>query len=128
MNKEVHKYSSLLEFLLIRIRQYIFDRKYAIVSASAAAFLAYTFMFTNKIINWDEIRFLFGKGYTLSSGRWGLDLLSLILPNYSMPWFWGVITILVLILSICIWHFSLYVYQFILCDIVFICGIGSTVY
>lgn len=64
--------------------------------------LAYMFAFTNKLINHDEASQLFGKGATVTSGRWGLGVMDLIFPNVSMPWIYGVITILFITLSICL--------------------------
>mgnify|MGYP003295413253 CR=1 FL=1 len=34
-------------------------------------------------------------------GRWGLDILEYIFPNYSMPWIYGIITITLMAVSIC---------------------------
>lgn len=55
------------------------------LSAIAAGFLAHMFAFTNKLVNADEAATLFGKGASAVSGRWGLELVKLIFPDYSMP-------------------------------------------
>ena len=65
-------------------------------------FLAYTFAFTNKLINHDETSQLFGKGATVSSGRWGLSILDTIFPNVSMPWIYGILTIVFIAAAICL--------------------------
>jgi len=64
--------------------------------------LAYLFAFTNKLVNHDEVGQLFGKGATVSSGRWGLGALDILFPNVSMPWIYGVITLLLMAISICV--------------------------
>lgn len=64
--------------------------------------LAYTFAFTNKLLNHDETASLFSKGATVTSGRWGLGALDLIFPNVSMPWIYGVITVVLIAISICL--------------------------
>lgn len=64
--------------------------------------LAYGFAFTNKLINHDEAGALFTKGATVSSGRWGLGALDTIFPNYSMPWIYGILTILIMALAVCL--------------------------
>ncbi len=86
------------------VRLNAFCQKYraAIFVSLCTALLTYMFVLTNKIVNWDDAQFLFGKGYTLTSGRWGLDLLSWIFPDYSMPWLWGSVSILILTFSICL--------------------------
>ena len=69
MDKDI-KYS-FLEKLFNKISGYIKYYKVPIVSAIFTALMAYMFIFTNKIINWDDLQYLFGKGGTLTSGRWG---------------------------------------------------------
>lgn len=64
--------------------------------------LAYMFAFTNKLVNHDEVGQLFGKGATVSSGRWGLGALDSIFPNYSMPWIYGLLTLVFLALGVCL--------------------------
>lgn len=88
------------------------------ITASAAAFLqryripfcascflgllAYGFALTNKLVNHDEVSSLFTKGATVSSGRWGLGALDSIFPNFSMPWIYGLMTIVFIALSVCL--------------------------
>lgn len=64
--------------------------------------LAYLFAFTNKLLNHDEAHSLFIKGATVDSGRWGLGALDSIFPNISMPWIYGIITIVLISAAICI--------------------------
>lgn len=64
--------------------------------------LAYGYAFTNKLVNHDEVSALFTKGGTVTSGRWGLGALDSIFPNYSMPWIYGLITVLLIALSVCL--------------------------
>jgi len=60
------------------------------------------YVMTNKLLNHDETAQLFGKGVTLPSGRWGLDILSFILPDYSMPWIYGIISLILINVSACV--------------------------
>lgn len=62
--------------------------------------LAHGFAFTNKLVNHDEVASLFLKGATVESGRWGLGLLDSILPNYSMPWIYGIMSIALLAVAV----------------------------
>ena len=71
-------------------------------SAFFFGFLAHTFAFTNKLVNHDEVQSLFSKGGTVILGRWGLGALDSVFPNVSMPWIYGVITIFLLAVSVCI--------------------------
>lgn len=81
-----------------------FFRRYrtAFLSSLFFGFLAYGFVLTNKLINHDEVHSLFIKGATVVSGRWGLGFLDTIFPNYSMPWIYGLITIFLVAVGICV--------------------------
>ncbi len=72
------------------------------VSALAAGLAAYFFVFTNKLLNLDEIAGLFGKGESISSGRWALALTSYVFPDISMPWINGVLSLLMLTAAACL--------------------------
>ncbi len=63
---------------------------------------AHMFAFANKLVNADEIESLFGKGATVTSGRWGLEAVKLIFPDYSMPWLYGLVSLLLLAVSVCL--------------------------
>ena len=78
------------------------EYKIPFIAGIIIAFLAHMFMFTNKLVNHDDIFYLFEKGATSSSGRWGLDLISYIFPDYSMPWLYGVLSVVLIIISGCI--------------------------
>ncbi|MGN0978377.1 MAG: glucosyltransferase domain-containing protein [Faecousia sp.] len=78
------------------------ENKVPLLASVIVGMLAYVFAFTNKLVNHDEVFTLFFKGGTLGSGRWGLGLLDHIFPNYSMPWIYGVITIVLMAVSVCI--------------------------
>lgn len=78
------------------------ENKIPLLSSLVWGLLAYLFAFTNKLVNHDEVGQLFGKGATVSSGRWGLGALDSIFPNYSMPWIYGILTLLLIGLGICL--------------------------
>lgn len=64
--------------------------------------IAHGFAFANKLPGYDDIFSTFGKGATLMSGRWGLLLMEKVYPNQSMPWIYGLISIFLISVSICI--------------------------
>lgn len=72
------------------------------LSGLISGLLAHVFAFTNKFVNHDEVAFLFSKGATSSSGRWFLDALDIFLPNFSMPWIYGILTIVLISLAVCL--------------------------
>ena len=78
------------------------EYKAPFLSSLIAGFIAYGFFFTNKLIQQDDAAAMFAKGASLTSGRWGLDIMSLIYPDFSMPWVYGIITLVILSLSSCI--------------------------
>ena len=78
--------------------------RYALPAASClvSGLAAYLFVFTNKLVNLDEIAGLFSKGESISSGRWALALTSYIFPDLSMPWFNGMLSLLLLTAAVCL--------------------------
>ena len=78
------------------------ENKWAFLSALAFGLAAHMFAFTNKLMNADEVESLFGKGATVTSGRWGLEWVKLIFPDFSMPWLYGIISLILLALSACL--------------------------
>ena len=63
---------------------------------------AYGFCMLNKIPVGDDLVALFDKGVTTVSGRYGLELLRLVMPDASMPWVYGLMSILLLSLAVCV--------------------------
>lgn len=66
--------------------------------------LAYGFCMMNKIPVGDDLNplGLFGKGATTESGRYGLELLRLVMPDASMPWIYGLMSILLISAAVCV--------------------------
>lgn len=70
-------------------------------SSMTAGFAAHMVILTNKIPIDDDICNLFNKGETIS-GQYGLRLMSLILPDISMPWIYGLISLLLISAAVCV--------------------------
>lgn len=92
----------LLEQLLSKAILFLRSYRIPLISAILAGMLAHGFAFANKYINHDEVYNLFGKGATIDSGRWALGALDSILPNYSMPWIYGILTVCLIALAVCL--------------------------
>lgn len=90
-------FERLVYSLVKKYREY----KYPFITGLITGTLCYMYFFTNKLVQQDDIVSLFSKGSSLESGRWGLDILSLFLPDYSMPWINGVISVLLISVSAC---------------------------
>ena len=63
---------------------------------------AYGFCMLNKIPVGDDLVGLFSKGATTVSGRYGLELLRLVMPDVSMPWIYGLMSIVMLSAAVCV--------------------------
>ena len=74
----------------------------AFVSALGFGLAAHMFAFSNKLMNADEVESLFGKGATITSGRWGLEAIKFIFPDASMPWLYGMVSLILLAVSACL--------------------------
>ena len=92
----------LLEAAAARFGKLLKEYKVPAVAGMVIGLLAYMFAFTNKLVNHDEVFTLFFKGGSYSLGRWGLEILELIFPNYSMPWIYGILTIALITASCCV--------------------------
>lgn len=78
------------------------ESKLPFLSSMLFGLLAYVFTFTNKLVIHDDVCALFSKGATIDSGRWGLEILDRFFPNISMPWIYGIISIALIAIAICI--------------------------
>ncbi len=94
--------STPLERALLRFWNITARDRLSFAAAFVFGLLAHMFAFTNKLVNADEIESLFGKGATITSGRWGLEAVKLIFPDYSMPWLWGLVSLLCISAAVCL--------------------------
>ena len=78
------------------------ENRVPLLAAFSFGFLAHMFAFTNKLLNHDEVKSLFSKGGTVVLGRWGLGALDCLFPNVSMPWIYGLMTIALLAVAVCV--------------------------
>lgn len=76
--------------------------KIPLITSLVTGILAHCFAFVNKLVNIDDVGYIFSKGVTVSSGRWGLGFLKYIFPNISMPWIYGLITLVLISVSACV--------------------------
>jgi len=72
------------------------------VTSLAIGLAAHMTILTNKIPIDDDICNMFNKGATTVSGRYGLKLMSLIMPDVSMPWIYGLMSLLLICAAICV--------------------------
>ena len=93
---------SLTERLYDRFFFWLRENSLTFFSSVIFGLITHMFVMTNKLPNHDDVAYLFGKGATVSSGRWGLELLRYIIPDYSMPCLHGIVSLLLLSISICI--------------------------
>lgn len=92
----------LFERILEHVLHFLHIHRIPLLATIVFGLMAHGFVFTNKFINHDEVYNLFGKGATVDSGRWGLGALDSIFPNYSMPWIYGILTVLLIAVSVCL--------------------------
>ena len=96
------KEQSCIEQAVGILRGKLSDNQVAFFATIIIGLITHMFMFSNKLVNHDDIHELFGKGATISSGRWGLALLEAIFPNYSMPWIYGAISLVLIAVAVCL--------------------------
>ncbi len=91
----------LSERIFLRLIQWIKENAFPLLSALISGILAHGFAFANKLPGYDDIGSTFDKGTTYLSGRWGLPLTSLLYPDQSMPWIYGMIALCLFAVSAC---------------------------
>lgn len=72
------------------------------ISVIVFGLAAHAFMLTNKICFAGDAGGLFRKGDTVVSGRWGLALTSYIMPDISMPWLNGIMSLILIGAAVCL--------------------------
>lgn len=76
----------------------------AFVSSFLVGLTAHLYMLTNKLPNYDDIVCLTGGGVSLSGGRWMFGLMrqfvSKVMGDYSLPWLYGLLSIILISLSV----------------------------
>ncbi len=90
------------ENLVVWVKKRLKENYVPILSSLVFGLLAYMFAFTNKLPNHDDLFYMFDKGATFISGRWGLELIKILFPDYSMPWIYGVLTLMTVTIAICL--------------------------
>ncbi len=104
------------------ILNWIWESRLSFFSTLFFGLIAHMFVITNKIPNHDDVVYLFSKGETVYSGRWGLELLRQIIPDYSMPWLHGIVSLLLLSVSVSVvirmFHIRSRLSQIILCGLI----------
>ena len=83
-------------------REALAENRAPFLAAFFAGLAAHGYAFTNKLINHDDIESLFGKGATITSGRWGLEAVKLLFPDWSMPWIYGILSLLLISAAACL--------------------------
>lgn len=85
---------SLTDLCIVRLLQWLKTYKYSIVSTFVAGLAAHLFFLSHKLVTFDDSLFTYGQ--TVSSGRWGLAILTHLFPPFSMPWFHGMVSLLLM--------------------------------
>lgn len=95
-------HETFVQSLYSSVKTALRENSIALLSALIFGLAAHMFAFSNKLVNADEVESLFGKGATITSGRWGLEAVKLLFPDYSMPWLYGIVSLILLAVSVCL--------------------------
>lgn len=93
---------SLCEKAAAGLAQWLKDHSLPFAASLVFGLLAHMYAFSNKLLNADETSALFSKGASVTSGRWGLELTAYIFPDVSMPWIYGVISLVLIAVAVCL--------------------------
>ena len=93
---------SPLEQCWDRVSPAVKEHSAPFLSGLLAGLLAHGYAFSNMAINADAVSGLFGKGATVGSGRWALPMTSLLFPDVTTPWLYGILSLLMLACAACL--------------------------
>jgi len=93
---------SIMERLFYRLAERLRENRIPLLCGVGAGLLAHMFAFTNKLVNADEVGALLSKGGGVDYGRWAIDATRFLFPDASMPWIYGVVTVLLFSVSACL--------------------------
>ena len=88
--------------VLESVRDWLRRSRLPFFSALFFGLLAHGFQLTNKIPIDDDLPNMWNKGATTVSGRYGLELLRPVLPDLSLPWLWGLLSLVLLAIAVCV--------------------------
>ena len=93
---------SFAEKLYESVRTKAAENALPLLTAFLTGLIAYTFCFTHKLEIHDDLNNMFSQGYPVSSGRWGLAFIEKLFPTVSIPWFNGLVSLLLISLAVCL--------------------------
>ena len=96
MQNFLNIYKKLEDKIILIIKKFIKEYNQIFLITLFLGIIIHLFAITNKLMNWDEIGFLFSKGNSYELGRWLLDSTKYIFPNISLPVFNGIISLVLL--------------------------------
>ena len=96
MKKCIDTYKRLENEMICKMKKFAIEYKQVFFVTLFIGIIIHLFVLTNKLLNWDEIGFLFSKGNSYILGRWLLDSTRYIFPNISLPAFNGMISLILL--------------------------------
>lgn len=97
-----NKKLSLMDRACFALCRFFAENRLPFMASMLAGLLTHGFALTNKLVNHDDIESLFGKGATITSGRWGLEAVKLLFPDWSMPWIYGLVSLVLMSLAVCV--------------------------
>lgn len=99
VKKDKVNQNNVLNYLKERLEKFWQNYNVMFIVTIIIGIIAHGFMIANKLPNHDDLQSLYSKGLTFEMGRWGLEIIKYIFPNYSMPWLNGIIFLLLISVS-----------------------------
>ena len=93
---------SFVEKLYDSLRTKAAENALPLLTAFFSGLIAYSFCFVHKLEIHDDLNNMFSQGYPVSSGRWGLAFIEKLFPTVSIPWFNGLVSLLLISVAVCL--------------------------
>ena len=93
----LHQSQGIVEPLVARAMSLFRQYRVCILATLVAGLAAHLFFLSHKLVTFDDSLFTYGQ--TFSSGRWGLGIIKLLVPPFSMPWLHGLASLAIMSLA-----------------------------
>ena len=92
---------SMIDQLTIKFSKIIKKNSCSLLSTLVVGFLTYLFAFMHKLPNWDDASLSGLRRVGADHGRWMLNVVDLFFPDLSMPWIYGILSLIIQAIAIC---------------------------
>ena len=92
---------SIIDHLIINISKKLANNQHSLLTTLVTGLLTYLFAFMHKLPNWDDASLSGLSWVGADHGRWMLNVVDIFMPDLSMPWIYGIMSLIIQAIAIC---------------------------